>query len=69
MPTLNSLVTEDDLDFLMPLPLPPERWDYRYVPPSLVLCGSGDGSQGLWCARQALCQPNYVVRFHDIHSF
>jgi hypothetical protein len=34
---LTPYVSEDDLELLMPVPLPPKGWDCRYAPSHLAL--------------------------------
>lgn len=37
----HCVVFQDDFDFLIPLPLLPEFWDYRQVPTNSVLAYQG----------------------------
>lgn len=54
---LNLLCSKDDLDFTIPQ-LPPECWDYRSVPPHLVLLCTVDRTQDFMQTKKALEQPS-----------
>lgn len=44
-PNSKPLVVKDGFGFLMPLPPPPEGWDYRCAPPRAVFCSARDGTR------------------------
>lgn len=53
-------VTEDAVDHLILLPLPPKRWDYKPCFTTCHLRGTGDWTWGFVCARWAFSKPRYT---------
>lgn len=56
---LELFVAEDDSELVTLLSLPPDCWDYRQAPPSLVY-RAGDLTQSFILARRALCHLRYT---------